>query len=77
MNHNNSSDTIIFNYQPEDIVKKKHICYYTKDNGLDIELHEIIELYIKHPQAPNHSVVPRFDSILIKTFKRTDTMLQL
>lgn len=63
----------VVNYSKEDIVEKKHICFYTKTGiGGDLELWEILEYSIKHPEAPEHAVVKQIENERIKSIKPND-----
>lgn len=44
----------------EDVpVRVEHVCYYTRDDGDNgITLHEVIQEFYKHPQAPNDALIP-------------------
>jgi|SaaInlLV_10m_DNA_2_1039722.scaffolds.fasta_scaffold30694_2 hypothetical protein len=64
---------IIFNEEPKDIVEIKHICFYTMtcDNG-NIVLKEVVEKKLKHPEAKEQAYVYKYDTSIIKEFKRTE-----
>lgn len=38
-------------------LKTKHICYFAKDSGTEIELYEVVEEYFPHPDAPDELMV--------------------
>jgi hypothetical protein len=38
-------------------LKTEHICYFTKGDGMEIELHEVVEEYFPHPDAPDDLMV--------------------
>lgn len=63
---------IVFNEETKDIVEEKHICYYTKDQSLKIELYEVFEKKILHPAAKEYAFVHKFDTRLIESFYRTE-----
>jgi len=64
---------IVFNEVEEDVVKEKHVCYYTIDAYNDVvRLMEVIEKTIKHPEARDLAYVQKFDTKFIKEFKRID-----
>lgn len=64
---------IVMNYNPEDIVDKQHICYYTKESiHGKLELREMFEYTIKHPEAPEHAFVKKIDYEILKRIPRTD-----
>ena len=63
---------IVFNYEPQDVICKKHIAYFTRPNGGKIDLHEVYEVKIKHPQAPEHATVQTIETSLIRSFDRTE-----
>ena len=50
---------IIFNYNPEDIISSKHICYFISGDPdpFKITLSEIVELTLNHPEAPGHATI--------------------
>lgn len=55
----------IINYNPEDIQKEKHICYFTEDSGTKIKLFEVIELFITH-DSDNQMLFSRIETRLVK-----------
>jgi hypothetical protein len=62
---------IIFNELSEEIVREEHICYYTNSDVFDkIELFEVIKLTLKHPSAPEHAFIQKFETKIIKEFNR-------
>jgi len=60
---------IIINRIPNDLVSEKHICYFTKRESTlsdsTISLYEVVELKLKHPEAPEHAFINDFDVIKI------------
>jgi hypothetical protein len=63
---------IIFNEVSEDIVEEKHVCYFTKDQSLEIELYEVFEKKLFHPKVKEHAFVYKFDTRKIGSFYRTE-----
>lgn len=61
---------IIFNEEPNDIVSEKHICYYTTYSNENIQLYEVYEKHLKHPQAKDYTTVMKIDTRLVKELKR-------
>ena len=63
----------VINYLKEDILEKKHICFYTKQ-GIhgDLELWEILEYTIKHPEAPEYATIKQFENELVKSIRPND-----
>jgi hypothetical protein len=41
-------------------LKTKHICYFTKSEGTEYELYEVVEEYFPHPDAPDYCMLPCF-----------------
>jgi len=41
-------------------LKTKHICYFTKGDGREFELYEVVEEYFPHPDAPKNFMVQCF-----------------
>jgi hypothetical protein len=41
-------------------LKTKHICYFTKGDGIEFELYEVVEEYFPHPDAPDDALVQCF-----------------
>ena len=41
-------------------LKTKHICYFTKNDGLEFELFEIVEEYFPHPDASGYAMMRCF-----------------
>ena len=64
---------IIFNEGPEDIVKEKHICFYTVDQDFSIKLMEVVDVVMKHPKAKEYAFINKLDTRHVKTLKRTET----
>lgn len=63
---------VVFNYEPEDVIERIHIAYFTKPlPEYKIALYEVIEVKIKHPQAPEHATVSTIETHMIKTLNRT------
>jgi len=63
---------IIFNEESNDIVDERHVCFFTKEEGFTISLMEMIEKKIKHPSAPEHAFVFKYDTKLLRVYKRTE-----
>ena len=63
---------IIFNEDSDDIVEEKHICYYTKVDGDNIILKEVIEKKLKHPDAKESAYVYKIDTRFIHEFNRNE-----
>ena len=63
---------IIFNEETKDVVDEKHICYYTKNKYQKIELHEVYEKKILHPEAKEYAFIFKIDTRLIKEFDRIE-----
>lgn len=38
-------------------LRSKHICYFTRGDGVEFELCEVVEEYFPHPDAPDDAVV--------------------
>jgi hypothetical protein len=49
-------------------VRTKHICWYTKDNGREITLFELVENFYEHPQAPDCALFPVYETVRHNTF---------
>lgn len=63
---------IIFNYEPDDVLKIEHVCYYTGPNVTfdKITLMEVVKLTIRHPEAPKHATVEKYDIRESSTYNR-------
>ena len=63
---------IILNELSEEIVKEEHVCFYTeaKDSFEKIRLMEVILLTLKHPTAPEHAFIQKYDIRHVDDFKR-------
>ncbi len=60
------------NPSPDKIVKERHVCYYTHKADDHIWLCEVLEVYYKHPQAPDDAFFPIFETRHLKKYHRTD-----
>lgn len=58
------------NNDPSDLVRSRHICYFTESQGDEILLYEVVEEYYKHPEAPNVAVIPVIVTHLVKSSQR-------
>jgi len=64
---------IIFNEETEDIIKEKHICYYSRrsrESWDKIDLCEVYEKTLKHPAAKEYAFVAKIDTRRIATYNR-------
>lgn len=64
--------TIIFNYSPDDVLSSVVSGYQVVKDGLSYHVHEIRELTIRHPQAPDHAVVHKTDVVRVATVNPVD-----
>jgi len=53
-------------------VKTRHVCFYTIDNGQEISLIEVKEVFFPHPDAPEVAIVSVFQNFHRGSRKRTD-----
>lgn len=60
------------NFNPEDVIKKETISYYTVDKDHEIELHRVVECTLKHPQALDLAYVKTLTTEFIRKEKRVD-----
>jgi len=51
-------------------LKTKHICYFTKSDGIEFVLYEVVEEYFPHPDAP-HSFILQ----CLKIYRRDEQKL--
>jgi hypothetical protein len=63
---------IVFNYSKKGIVSKKHICYFTEVKNDGIYLKEVVELTIRHPEAPEDAYVKKMDYEIVCKTDRVD-----
>jgi len=63
---------IVMNYMPEDIIEKKHVCYFTEVKNGEVFLKEMVELTIKHPESPDHAFIKKFDYDIISRTNLSD-----
>lgn len=55
--------SLVLNYNPEDIVSEKVMGYYTQEySDNKIRLVAFVELKVKHPEAPDHAMLPVIDT---------------
>ena len=57
---------ITMNRLPDDIVEEKHVCYFVKrsdsfSKGVMLELYEVIDMKLKHPECPDSAFINDFD----------------
>jgi hypothetical protein len=52
---------IIMNYGPNDVISENVIGYITKQDGDGITVYEVMEMTIKHPEAPDLTVIQKFE----------------
>ncbi len=54
---------IILSVNPDDVVRRDHICYFTKRGEKNIlKLMVVEEVYYKHPEAPEIALLPRIET---------------
>lgn len=63
---------IQFDPDPTNIVKERHVCYFTRPDGDDICLEEVVSVDYKHPQAPNDAILTVIETRTIKKCGRKD-----
>lgn len=61
------------NNDPSDLVRSRHICYFTESQGEEILLYEVVEEFYKHPEAPTVALVPVIVTHLIESLRRFDS----
>ena len=73
--------TIVFNYTPDDILKRERLGFVAEQiqEGYEniVKIYEIAKLTIKHPQAPNDAVVEIIVKDLYTEITNKDTHKQL
>ena len=64
---------IVYNEESDDIVKEKHICYYSRrsrESWDKIDLYEVYEKTLKHPAAKEYAFVIKTDIRRVETYNR-------
>jgi len=59
------------NNDPSNLVRSRHICYFTESKDDYISLYEVVEEFYKHPEAPTVGLVPVIVTHLIESLQRT------
>lgn len=70
-NHSAEEQRQVYFVNTEDFpLKTKHICYFTKSDGIEFVLYEVVEEYFPHPDAPGKFMVQ-----CIKVYRRDERKL--
>ena len=52
--------------------KEKHISWFTIDKGNEIDLMEVVEVYYKHPQAPESAYIQQIETKFRRSYNRVN-----